>query len=304
MLLVITRNRFDAKRVNAFMNRHDRRKGAKLYRAGHRSLRLRCVGCDRVGRRMTDEHFFPKWLIKHADARRDGIDWLGRRGVHPRGAVMPLCSECNQAFANVLEGPISTILPAIEAGEGLSDAEAELLVRWMWKFEGLQWSLSTTGVTEALYTERFTLVERVTSSDAFDQIRPQLLLAIAMCNANDEGFLDWPLGLDTPPSDNAIHMSGAFGRTAIITSLADFAEQIPDVYGKYVFGSPPVDRGAKTFFPPVSFVSANAAIAQTKETAKRLTELHELYGAARRREHSKELAELRFTRARIELPPV
>jgi hypothetical protein len=253
---------------------------------------------------MTDEHFFPKWLIKHADAQRDGIDWLGRRRVHPRKATIPLCSDCNQALNTALEIPVSTILPAIEAGQPISDQEAELLVRWMWKFEGLQWSLFNAGQTEALYTQRYTLTQRVTLSHAFEEARPLLLLAVAMCNANDEGFLDWPLGLDTPPSDNAIHMSGVFGRTAIITSLVEFAEDIPEVYGKYFFNGVPDDRTVKEFLPPVSFISANGAIAQTKETASRLTALHEQYGAARRREHSSELAASLFARRRVELPPV
>jgi hypothetical protein len=44
-----------------------------------------------------------------------------------------------------------------------------------------------------------------------------------------------------------ITMSGVFHRVAIITSLADFADMIPDVYGKYVFGAVPPDRNAKVF---------------------------------------------------------
>jgi hypothetical protein len=167
-----------------------------------------------------------------------------------------------------------------------------------------RWSLFKAKESHALYSERYTLTQRVTSAHAFDTIRPQLLLAVAMCHANDDGFLDWPLGLDTPPSENAIHMSGVFGRTAIITSLVDFADDIPEVYGKYFFGNVPENRKAKNFLPPISFITANAAIEQTKDTAMRLTELHELYGAARKREHSKDLVLPLFTRARIELPPV
>jgi hypothetical protein len=58
------------------MNRHEKRKAATLHRLGLRALRLRCAGCDRVGREMTQEHFFPKWLIEYTDARREGISWL------------------------------------------------------------------------------------------------------------------------------------------------------------------------------------------------------------------------------------
>src|SRR5262249_2944928 len=207
------------------MNRHERRKAARLYRAGNRSLKLRCAGCDRVGLRMTDEHFFPTWLIEYTEARNNGITWLGKEGINPARATMPLCRDCNNAFANTLEGPVSLIFRALEAGEALSDLDAELLVRWMWKFEGLQWHLLGRG-DRARYTERYTLVERVTTPRAFEEIKPRLLLALAMCRANDDGFVDWPLGLDTMPGESALTMSGVFRRVAIITSLVDFADAI------------------------------------------------------------------------------
>src|SRR5262245_24796256 len=112
------------------MNRHERRKAARLYRAGNRSLKLRCAGCDRVGQRMTDEHFFPTWLIEYTEAQHEGISWLGKEGVSPAKATMPLCGDCNNLLASVLEAPVSLIFRALEAGEAVSDLDAELLVRW------------------------------------------------------------------------------------------------------------------------------------------------------------------------------
>ena len=113
-----------------------------------------------------------------------------------------------------------------------------------WKFEGLQWSFGAAQVPHALYTERYTLRERVTSPRAFAEIRSRLVLAVAAADANDPGFKDWPLGLDTPLSENAIHMSAVFGEIALMSSLQEFADVIPGVFGQYAFGPVPADRTA------------------------------------------------------------
>jgi|SoiMethySBSTD1v2_1073268.scaffolds.fasta_scaffold23554_2 hypothetical protein len=281
------------------MNRHERRKAASLHKIGLRALKLRCVGCDRAGRTMSQEHFFPRWLIKHADVRRDGIEWLGKKGLNPEKATVPLCEECNNEFANTLEGPVSSILRGLESGEALSDLEAEIIVRWMWKFEGLQWSLYAP--SEGRYTAKHSLRDRVTKPNAFSEIRERLLLAVAFCHANDPGFEDWPLGIDTPPGEDAITMSGVFRRTAIVTSLTDFADVIPDVFGKYVFGPTPEDRTAKVFLPPCSFLTANGAIQATKETALHLSTAHTALGRQLREDAKPQLVPVRY---RVELPPV
>jgi hypothetical protein len=247
---------------------------------------------------MTQEHFFPAWLIAHADVRRDGIDWMGRSGVDPNKATIPLCDECNNAFGTILEGPVSAIFRAIEAGQAISDLDAELLVRWMWKFEGLRWHMFAG--PEHRYTDKYSLRDRITTPRAFDEIRPGMLLAMATCHANDPGYEDWPLGLDTPPGEDAITVSGVFGRLAIITSLVDFSDQIPDVFGKYAFGPVPADRSAKVFLPPCAFLTANGAIAETKTTALRLGRAHELRARQMRAEHSPSLVPVRY---RVELPP-
>jgi hypothetical protein len=283
------------------MNRQERRKAASLHRAGLRALKLRCAGCDRVGQAMTREHFFPSWLIEHADVRRDGIDWLGARGVSPDKATFPLCNDCNNAFANTLEGPVSTIFRSLDAGDPISDQEAELLVRWMWKFEGLQWSLYAASIQR--YTDRYTLVERVTKPHAFAQIRHRLVLAIATCRANDPDFEDWPLGIDTPPGEDAITMSGVFRRAAIITSLADFADEIPEIYGKYLFGPAPQDRNAKVFSPLCAFLTADGVIAATKATAVRLSAAHRALGREMRAHGAGQSPAILPVRFRVELPP-
>jgi hypothetical protein len=177
------------------MNRRRRRKQASLHRPGLRALKLRCVGCERVGQNMSQEHFFPRWLIDYASARKESIKWLGKKRVDPDKATIPLCRACNIALGQSLESPVATIFRAIDGGESLSDCDCELVVRWMWKFEGLQWHLNNFAKPQAVYTENLTLVERVTTSAPFEQVRTDMALAIARIKNNDEGFEDWPLGL-------------------------------------------------------------------------------------------------------------
>jgi hypothetical protein len=252
---------------------------------------------------MTQEHFFPNWLIEFAGVRHEGIRWLeGKRNVDPKSATIPLCDECNNAFGVTLEGPVSSIFRSLRAGNAISDEDAELLARWLWKFEGSQWGLHAHQMPGARYTERYTLRERVTSHEAFAEIRPRLLLAVATCHANDPGFKDWPLGLDPPPGEDAIHMSGVFGEIALITTLAEFAHAIPDVFGKYEFGPLPADRNAPAFLPPCAFLTANGAIQTTVEVAQRLCELHGNLAQQKNRPPAAKI--IMPPRRRIELPPV
>jgi hypothetical protein len=151
--------------------------------------------------------------------------------LSPDKATVPLCDNCNNAFGTALEAPVSQIFRVIDDGEAINDIEAELIVRWMWKFEGLQWALYTGSGG----TTKYSLRDRIAEPHAFAEIRPMLLLAMATCHANDPGFDDWPLGIDTPPGEDAITMCGVFKRVAIVVSLTDFEGDVPDVYGKYVF---------------------------------------------------------------------
>ncbi len=265
------------------MNPHGRRKAESLRRSVTEGSKLRCAGCDRVGRPMTKEHFFASWLIEHADVQRDGIEWIGRKDLSPDKATVPLYDNCNNAFG----------------GEAINDVEAELIVRWMWKFEGLQWALYTGSGG----TTKYSLRDRIAEPHAFAEIRPMLLLAMATCHANDPGFDDWPLGIDTPPGEDAITMCGAFKRGAIVVSLTDFEGDVPNVYGKYVFGSVPSDRSKKVFSPPCSFLTANGAIDATKRVAVGLRASH---GALQQQILALGTSSPGIipVRNRIELPPV
>lgn len=299
------------------MNRHERRKRDKLLRLGNRALKLRCSGCDTAGPRITKEHFFPRWLIEYADVRRDGItwpqkvglDWIERKNINAEKAVMPLCDDCNTAFGKELESPVAAIFRALERGEGVSDYDAELLVRWLWKFEGLQWAMFRDHNTEE-YTRLYSLRERVTTSRAFDEIRSELVLAVALAHANDKDYEDWPMGLDTPVGENAITMSGVFRRVALIVSLSRFSDAIHPAFGLYAFGHPPADRSAQVFVPPCSFLTAKAAVTVTQESSMELLRLHDEFGRHMKRAYEDARKDGQSpdliipNRKRIELPPI
>lgn len=251
---------------------------------------------------MTQEHLFPRWLIDYAPARKDNIRWLDGKRVAAEKATIPLCTDCNAALGRELEGPVAEIFRAIDADEGLSDHDCELLVRWLWKFEGLQWLLNYVGNPNANYSQNYNLVERVTTSPPFDEVRSDMVLAVSRIKSNDEGFEDWPLGLDMPPSElSAMCMSGVFGRIALICSLAAFAELIPEEFGIYRFKDAALEApGQKLFFPPTGFEKATDAIVATVAASVPLLELHERFA----RSQQDQPGGLLRVRPRVELPPV
>lgn len=98
--------------------------------------RSTCIACGSTDRQITREHFWPQWLI--AQARPLSVRWRDKR-VKPKSATVALCADCNAAFGRELESPVAKIFSDLQSGLGVSDFEAELLVRWLWKFEGLSW---------------------------------------------------------------------------------------------------------------------------------------------------------------------
>jgi hypothetical protein len=257
------------------VNRHQRRVVEAQKRHLARAARLRCVSCERVGQPMTREHFWPLWLINHANVHEEGVAWLNDKRVHPKNATLPLCNECNNSLGSFLEGPVSRILPKIEQGLGINDKEAELLARWLWKFEGLGACYRKAGDPEWKYSAHFTLIERVLGN-SMDEAREELTLAVGLIHANDPDFIDWPMGLDSGDSGiNSTFVSGVFGRTALMIGLRQFDSLIPGCFGLYHFPRDKRDSEEACFWPPVCFPRSSDAIAVTKGASKALEFGHE-----------------------------
>lgn len=258
--------------------------------------KVRCIGCERVTKDITQEHYWPKWLAKRANLGSTGVQWIGGEYVGAGAATVPLCGQCNHALGAELEGPVSNIFISMEAGEGLTDKEAEYLVRWLWKFEGLAWMLHHP---DQRYSQRWTVRERVLG-DAINSIRSILTLGVSFIYKNDEDFDDLPVGIDSGiGGQNSIFVSGVFCKTAIMVTLRDFAYLIPPQFSRYEFPIVEDGSGKKRFFPKTGFQTSSEAIEVTKAQSIRLTLVHEHWAALQ--SHRQPLVILP-NRRRVELP--
>jgi hypothetical protein len=256
------------------MNRHQRRAQNAIRRGRIRSARLRCVSCERVGQTMTKEHFWPLWLVDYANVSRDGVAWEGGPNINPRTATFPICGECNNRLGGELEGPVSQIFPKLDAGGAISDLEAELLVRWLWKFEGFAAMFAHLDNPDWKYSDRMKFIDRILGP--IDKIRSHLVLAIGLANKNDNGETDWPMGIDSGLSTlDGIFVSGVFKRAAIIVSLDSFANLIPANFGQYKLKQQLGVEPEFPFIPPVTFPYCFDAIYTTKLASVELKRVHE-----------------------------
>ncbi|HVS27036.1 MAG TPA: hypothetical protein VHE58_07045 [Burkholderiales bacterium] len=224
---------------------------------------------------MNKEHFFPVWLVERTGTVRDGISWGGRDGVSALNATLPLCERCNSDFGREIESPMSRVFDDIEARKGLSDNEAELVVRWMWKFEGLWWVFTHP---RHVYTVKYTLRERILRP--IDDIRGQLTLAISLAETRDPDFSEGSLGIDSLNIHNAISVAGVFSRVAIVVCLSAFEDEVPGVFSKYQLAPKrQTDTGdAKLFYPAVGFPTCTDAVALLRALGPRLSSLHDGLG--------------------------
>lgn len=233
-----------------------------------------CIACNSSGRSMNKEHFWPKWLIQWTGTHRTSVRFDTKKFVNPRAMTLPICEDCNSAFGRELESPVSRIFQGCELGEGLSDIEAELVVRWLWKMEGLAWRSQNP---EELYSGRYdTIRDRVLRP--IDRIRPHLILAVALAEGINPAYGDAPMGLDSWNLQNAIHVAGVFSRVAVMVVLDELVGGIPPCFGQYRLKEHGAgDRDGKLFFPPVGFRDCEEAVYKTRAASAELSYAHELY---------------------------
>ena len=237
--------------------------------APHSVGRSVCVACGRSDRKITKEHFWPHWLIDRASPR--SVRWRTKR-IDARSATVALCEDCNSSFGRELESPVAKIFSDLESAVGLSDFEAELLVRWLWKFEGLSWLQLHSRRT---YSPAFTLRDRVLNQ--LGSIRPHLCLAVSLLDHIDPTYGDAPVGIDSRHHTGAIFVSGVFCRIALMSLLADAAPLVPSQFSVYPFRdiSHAEDRHRKLFFPKVGFIDDTEAVGVTRSVSIALANFHE-----------------------------
>jgi hypothetical protein len=231
-----------------------------------------CVACGLVMAKPTREHYFPKWLIERTNTIHEGIAWGGKPNVSALAATVPLCQRCNFDFGRELESPMAAIFDDIEASRGLSDYEAELVVRWMWKFEGLAWRFRHP---RDVYSVKYTLRDRVLNP--LDEIRGRLTLAIALTERRDPDFLEGAMGIDSWNVHNAIFVSGVFSRVAIVVCLTELSDELPAPFSKYPLAAHRLDSGtdAKLFHPAIGFPTCGDAVGYLRDASPYLSSLHD-----------------------------
>jgi len=233
-----------------------------------------CVACGSRTNPKNKEHPFPQWLITRTKTDRTSIRWIPGNRIPADQATLPLCEQCNSDFGDQLEAPMSRILDDIEAARGLSDNEAELVVRWLWKIDRLLWHISHPTHD---YSPIYTLRERVLRP--LDAIRGELILAVALCANVDPTYGDAPMGLDSHGAIDGIFVSGVFSRTAMMVVLAPFEDLIPQQFSSYRLGPTggKPDADAKLFYPKTSFPTDTELVGVTWLCSHQLTAAHEAY---------------------------
>lgn len=237
------------------------------------------------GREMNKEHLWPKWLITKTNTHQTTVRW-GEKMVNPKSATLPLCKKCNSDFGDGLEAPVSQIFEDLERGKGISDLEVELLVRWLWKLEGLGWIFQ---FPEGRYTNKYTLRERVLHP--IDDIRGQLTVAISLIEEIDPSYGDAPLGIDSRCQHSAIFVAGVFLKVAVMVVLALFEHLIPKEFSQYRLAFKPDSMSsAKIFYPQVGFKLCTEAVGITTVASIRLTQLHDAFalGTIRREQRKRQ----------------
>ena len=222
---------------------------------------------------MNKEHVFPEWLIRRTRTNETGIRWGAKRNLPALAATLPRCEECNAEFGKELESPAARLFDEIEADKGLSDDEAELLVRWMWKIKGLDWVANHPGGD---YTRKYSLRERVLLP--IDNIRGNLVLAAALTASTDPEFGDLPMGIDAVTEHDAIFVSGVFSRIAVMVLHAKFENLVPGQFARYRLASKRHDLHAgKLFYPPVAFKDDVEAVSVTALSSIGLSDMHDQF---------------------------
>ena len=217
-------------------------------------------------RNQTKEHFYPKWLIKMTKASGVRMDGPGQeKWVNPNSFTVPLCAGCNSRLGTELEGPVKAAFDSLQSGLGISDHQAELIVRWLWKFETWAW-MKHYG-SDNVYNMSATPVERLCGS-TFHRVRDRITLSVGRiagdsyihANGRDYGL---PMGIDTPVTQyDADCVLGVFSKLALGVSMVWADDMLPLGMDRYHF--PPLgsvsDRDEKVFFPGERYLTPNEAV--------------------------------------------
>ena len=228
---------------------------------------------------MNKEHLFADWLIRRCQANASTIRW-GSKMISPLAATVPLCKECNSEFGAQLEGPAKTVFEELESGRSVNDEAAELLIRWMWKIQGLGWIASRPyQPLPGIGTLRARVLEPIVGE------RSQLVLCLARFRRLDEQSVDYPMGLDSRVHFDLACVAGVFSRLAMIVCRKEHAALVPVHFKRFALApSRSFGRASgKRVVAPITLADDVEAVGVTYAAAKVLCRQHDLKTLQRER---------------------
>lgn len=216
----------------------------------------KCICCEESGKKINREHILPQWLLKMSHAQQDLFN--SPNGKIPAiSLTIPLCEECNRKLGAELEKPVSNIFKAIENGEGFNDYDAELLVRWIWKINGMfYWSFCNDNWKYGLIT----LKEHVLSQIV--QPRDRISIAVSLIEDAEEDFGSAPVGMDSVSFYSNVYGAGVFSKICLVVFYSQFSRYFDESrWTVYKLNNAPMLLNPKNkIFPKYGFKTGSEAI--------------------------------------------
>lgn len=177
-----------------------------------------CICCEESGKKMNKEHIFPKWLLKLTNTEQDLFN--SPNGMVPGiSLTIPLCEDCNRQLGVELEAPVSSIFLRINNNEGFNDHEAELLVRWMWKINGMfYWSICNENWKYGYITLKEHVLSKIVSP------RDRISIAISLIKYPEDEYGCAAVGLDAFPLYSNIYSVGVFSKICLVVFHSQFSD--------------------------------------------------------------------------------
>lgn len=246
----------------------DRNKVNKMTIFKPYNFRKRCLVCNK-NKPNTNEHVFPKWMMKLTNSLNAPIAWFSEKPILGRNCKFPICGDCNKSFNEELEKPFQPIFQKIKNGVPITDQEVEITVRWMWKITQLFYLIFYKN-GDVLWSK--TLREKCLNAVEHPRYRISLALALTINDVANGKEVE-PLGLDVFPLYDTLLSAGVFSNVSIITFNSYYRNFIPPEYAIYTLGTNNNNEGVLIANP--SFKNSNAAILKTIVTANKLLPLHD-----------------------------
>lgn len=219
-----------------------------------------CVCCEETGKKMNKEHIYPLWLLKMTHTEQDLF-------ASPYGKIpaisltVPLCEECNSRLGKELEAPVSLVFESIENGDGFNDYDAELLVRWIWKINGMfYWSICNDHWKYGFITLKEHVLSRIVPP------RSRISIAISLIEDAEENFGCSPVGIDSFSFYSNIYAVGVFSKICIVVFRSEFTDYFDkNIWTVYTLSDAPmVLNPAKRIYPKYGFSKGSYALGYVK----------------------------------------